>query len=316
MQVLITGMHGFAGRALADLLLRETDWRIAGVSRTSQPPPSDARLSWIQLDLTNRDGVLRLIGELRPDAIVHMAAQTHVPTSWEAPWDTFEQNVHPQLSIFQAVLAARINPRILVVTSNEVYGAPQSHELPFRESQPFRPNNPYAVSKAAQDLMARQYHISHNLDVCVARPFNHFGPGQAPRFVIPGFAQQLAEINAGLREPVMRLGNMAAQRDFTDVRDVVRAYLSILRSGQSGCAYNVCSGAPRSIQLVLDTMLLLAGLQVEQVSDPSKFRPIDTPVSFGDHALLTGAAGWQPEIPFETTLADVLEEARAQVAIR
>ncbi len=316
MQVLITGMHGFAGRALADLLLRETDWRIAGVSRVPQPRPSDARLSWIQLDLTDRDGVLQLIGELRPDAIVHLAAQTHVPTSWEAPWDTFEQNLRPQLNIFQAVLAAQVKPRILVVTSNEVYGAPQSHELPFRESQPFRPNNPYAVSKAAQDLMARQYHISHSLDVCVARPFNHFGPGQAARFVIPGFAQQLAEIEAGWRDPVIRLGNMAAQRDFTDVRDVARAYWSMLKSGQPGSAYNVCSGQPRSIQLVLDTMLQLTGSTIEQVSDPSKFRPIDTPLSFGDHVLLTQATGWQPEIPFETTLADVLEEARARVAIR
>lgn len=316
MQILITGMHGFAGRALADLLLRETDWRIAGVSRLPQPAPPDARLTWIKLDLTDRDGVLRMMGELRPDAIVHMAAQTHVPTSWEAPWETFEQNVRPQLNLFQAILAERIKPRILVVTSNEVYGAPQSHELPFRESQPFRPNNPYAVSKAAQDLMARQYHISHSLDVCVARPFNHIGPGQATRFVIPGFAQQLVEIEAGLREPVMLLGNMAAQRDFTDVRDVARAYLLMLKSAKAGCAYNVCSGQPRSIQMVLDTMLSIAGLQVEQVSDPSKFRPIDTPVSFGDHALLTEAVGWQPEIPFETTLADVLDEARARAAIR
>lgn len=316
MQALITGMHGFAGRELANLILRETDWRIAGVSRSPQPLPSNTRLSWIQLDLTDRDGVLRMIGELRPDAIVHLAAQTHVPTSWEAPWETYEQNLHPQLNLFHAVMAAQIKPRILVVTSNEVYGAPHSHELPFRESQPFRPNNPYAVSKAAQDLMARQYHISHNMDVCVARPFNHVGPGQATRFVIPGFAQQLAEIEAGLREPVMRLGNMAAQRDFTDVRDVARAYLALLKSGKPGNAYNVCSGQPRSIQMILDTMLTLTRLQVEQVTDPSKFRPIDTPVSFGDHTLLTQASGWQPAIPFETTIADVLEEARARVAIR
>lgn len=310
MHVLITGMAGFAGSHLADLLLAKTDWTLVGLSRDISRLTSTARVHWREVDVVDANATSRAVAEEHPDAVVHLAAQANVPKSWDNPWFTYEQNVRGQLHLFQGILAAGITPRVLVVSSNEVYGAPQPHELPMREDKPLRPNNPYAVSKAAQDLMALQYHISHRCDVVVARPFNHVGPGQRMQYVIPSLAMQVAEIEAGMREPAMALGNMAAQRDFTDVRDVVAAYLGLLQSGVAGEVYNVCSGVPRSIQSVLDTLTRLAGVTITQTTDPAKFRPVDTPVSYGDSSRLRAATGWTQAIPFEQTLTDMLNEAR------
>lgn len=315
MRVLITGMSGFAGRHLADLLLNETHWTLIGVSRDATGDRTSVRVFWWQLDLRDADGVQRLLKHERPDLIVHLAAQSSVPGSWKDPWATYEDNIRAQLNLFEGVITTKLSPRILIVSSNEVYGRPTSpDDVPFGEQRPLRPSNPYAVSKAAQDLMALQYHLSHAYDVVVARPFNHIGPGQNAGFVAADFAWRIAEIEAGLCEPVLRLGNMAAQRDFTDVRDVARAYLALIQKADGGCAYNVCSGRPRSIQSLLDAMLSLSSVKIEQQTDPEKFRLADTPVSFGDPARIREATGWQPSIPFEQTVADVLDDWRMRVA--
>jgi GDP-4-dehydro-6-deoxy-D-mannose reductase len=314
MRILITGMSGFAGSYLADLLLKETHWNLFGVSRNATGDRSSSRMQWWQLDLTDADGVKRLIQYERPDVIVHLAAQSSVPTSWKDPWATYQDNILGQLNLFRGVLEAQLTPRMLIVSSNEVYGRPYSSEqLPFREDHSLKPNNPYAVSKAAQDLMALQYHISHGLDVIVARPFNHVGPTQSARFVMADFANQIAQIEAGKREPVMRLGNMAAQRDFTDVRDTVRAYLALIKGGDGGQVYNVCSGVPRSIQSVLDLMLSMSSARIQQETDPGKFRPVDTPISFGNCDKLKQATGWQQHIQFEQTVLDLLNYWREVV---
>ncbi|MCW1970688.1 MAG: GDP-mannose 4,6-dehydratase [Anaerolineae bacterium] len=313
MHVLITGMNGFAGTALCELLTAETPWSLIGVSRSAPEGASHERVAWAKLDLGDAEGVTRLMQREKPDAIVHLAGQAHVPTSWADPWGTFEINVRSQLHLFQGVLAAKLSPRILVITSNEIYGAPRdAQELPFRETRLPCPNNPYAVSKVAADAMALQYYCSHKLDVLVARPFNHTGPKQNGRFVVPDFARQVAEIEAGKREPVMRVGNMSAQRDYTDVRDIARAYLALLRHGKSGETYNVCSGTPRSIQSILDHMLQLSSAQIRVETDPSKFRVVDTPISYGDNSKIRQATGWQPQIPFEQTIADILNEWRGE----
>lgn len=314
MRVLITGMDGFAGSALCDLLLRETHWLLIGLSRSTGGERISNRIQWWKIDLRDPDGIRRMLRYERPDLIVHLAAQSHVPTAWKDPWGTFENNVRGQVNLLEAVLANRLTPRILIVTSNEVYGAPAlASELPFQETSPLRPNNPYGVSKAAQDLVALQYAASHQLDLMVARPFNHLGPRQKEHFVVADFARQIAEIEAGKREPVMRLGNMAAQRDFTDVRDVARAYLLMIRSADGGRAYNICSGIPRSIQSVLDTMLQLSPARITVETDPAKYRPADTPISYGDNSRLRQATGWQPDIPFEKSIADVLHDWRERV---
>jgi GDP-4-dehydro-6-deoxy-D-mannose reductase len=312
MRILITGMSGFAGSYLADLLLKETHWTLIGVSRNNTGDRNSSRVQWWQLDLTDAEAVQRLIKHERPDVIVHLAAQSSVPASWKDPWATYQDNVRSQLNLFQAVQEAKLTPRMLVVSSNEVYGRPNTaDELPFREDAPLRPNNPYAVSKCAQDLMALQYRISHGLDVIVARPFNHVGPSQSAKFVMADFANQIAQIELGKREPVMRLGNMSAQRDFSDVRDTVRAYLSLIKGGEGGQIYNVCSGTPRSIQSVLDLMLSMSTAHITQESDPAKFRPVDTPISYGDCTKLRAEIGWEPHITFEQTVSDLLNHWRA-----
>lgn len=176
-----------------------------------------------------------------------------------------------------------------------------------------QPANPYAVSKAAQELMALQYHRSHAFDVVVARPFNHIGPGQDARFVASDFARQIAEIELGKREPVMYLGNVLAERDFTDVRDIAQAYLALIQKADGGQIYNVCSGRPRSIQSLLDILLSMTEVKIEQRSDPAKFRVADTPISYGDPTRIRESTGWEARIPFERTLADVLNYWRKQL---
>lgn len=240
MRVLITGMAGFVGQHLARLLVEETHWTIIGVSRDTSGDRAHARVFWWQLDLRDADGVSRLLRYERPDIIVHLAAQAHVPTAWKDPWGTYENNLKATVNLFEGIVANKLAPRVLLVSSNEVCGRPEREgDLPFVETRAPQPTNPYAVSKAAQELIALQYRRSHALDVVIARPFNHIGPGQAAHFVAADFARQIAEIEAGLREPVMWLGNMAAQRDFTDVRDVVRAYLALIRLGEPGAVQRV-----------------------------------------------------------------------------
>ncbi len=183
-----------------------------------------------------------ILAEVKPEAIYHLAGQAFVPTSWSSPWETFENNVLPQLNILQAMLAQGSKARLLVVASNEVYGHVSVDKLPVNEEMPMRPDNPYGVSKVAQDVLALQYHLSHGVDVLRVRAFNHIGPRQSPVFVAASFAKQIAEIEAGLREPVLHVGNLEAQRDFTDVVDVMRAYALLVEHGQSGEAYNVGTG--------------------------------------------------------------------------
>jgi GDP-4-dehydro-6-deoxy-D-mannose reductase len=310
MRILITGASGFAGLYLVEALLQSTDWDIIGLSRTPAAL-AHPRLSWRAIDLLDKAALSACIAETRPDKVVHLAAQSNVPAAWSDPWATYETNIRGQLHLFQAVIDAGITPRLIIASSQEVYGAPQAEDLPLRETSEMRPNNPYAVSKVAQDMMALQYKISHQLPVIVARPFNHIGPRQSTRFVLPDFARRLAEIELGHAEPEMKLGNMSAARDFTDVRDVARAYIALLDDAATPGVYNVCSGVARSIQSIFDQMLAITGLTVNQVADPARFRKFDTPVSFGDNSRLREATGWQPTIPFEKTLNDVIDGARA-----
>jgi GDP-4-dehydro-6-deoxy-D-mannose reductase len=308
-------MSGFAGNALCDFLLHTTHWQLIGVSSSASGDRISPRVQWWQLDLRDFDGIRRLIRYERPDLIFHLAAQSHVPTSWENPWGTYENNVRGQLNLFEAVIQNKTTPRILVISSNEVYGAPASAaDLPFNEQRQTQPVNPYGVSKVTQETMALQYRHSHGLDVLVARPFNHIGPNQKPAYVVSGFARQIAEIEAGLHEPVMGLGNMEAQRDFTDVRDIARAYYHIVRYADGGNIYNVCSGVPRSIQSILDLMLSMSHVRIETHTDPSKFRIADTPVSYGDNTRIREDTHWQPQIPFEQTISDVLADWRRRIA--
>lgn len=311
MRLLITGVGGFVGRHLAHTLARETDWELWGWARRPVDGLPD-RLQVAQVDLRDPEAVRQGLARLSPEGIIHLAAQSDVGESWRDPWGTFETNVRGTLNLLEGIRALGLRPRILIVTSNEVYGLIRPEEVPIREDQPFRPANPYGVSKAAQDWLAALYAAAYAMPVVRARPFNHIGPGQDPRFVVPSFARQIAWIEAGLQEPVLRVGNLEAQRDFTDVRDVVRAYRLLLERGEPGEVYNIGSGRPRAIREVLEALLAMTQARVRVEVDPQRIRPVEIPVSAADIARIRERLGWQPTIPFEQSLRDVLEEWRAR----
>lgn len=315
MQALITGIAGFAGSHLAEYLLRHTDCTVAGTIHRQEGRVAHLRdrITLYRTDLRDAAAVAEIIADVRPDLIFHLAAQSFVPISWQHPWTTFEQNVHGQVNVLQAVAQQNLSTRILVVGSNEAYGLIRPEDLPVDEDTPLRPSSPYGVSKVAQDLMGWQYYRSYGLAVVRVRPFNHIGPGQGDRFVAPAFARQVAEIETGQSEAMVRVGNLTAVRDFTDVRDVVRAYWLALTCGEPGQVYNVGSGVGRSIGELLGALLELSELQIRVEPDPARMRPSDVPVSICDNSRLREATGWKPEVSFEQSLEDILNDWRQRV---
>lgn len=316
MRALITGAGGFVGGHLCAYLLAHTDWELMGTvyPQPVEAQPSEPRLRLRHADLRDPELVQALLSEVQPDYIFHLAAQSFVPASFEGPWDTLENNIRAQLNLLEAVRRSARQVRMLVVGSNEEYGAPKPGELPQTEESPLRPHNPYAVSKVAQDFLGLQYHLAYRLPVVRVRPFNHTGPGQSPRFVVPAFASQIARIEAGLQEPVMRVGNLDVARDFTDVRDVVWAYHLAIVQGEPGAVYNLASGRPQSVRGLLDILLSYSGVEIQVDRDPALYRPVDVPVVYGSAEKFRRLTGWEPRISFPQTLCDVLEYWRAQVS--
>ncbi|RMG85361.1 MAG: SDR family oxidoreductase [Chloroflexi bacterium] len=314
MRILITGAGGFVGQHLVHHL-RDIypDAELYGTVLQQPATPHSEYVDCHELDLKNEEATFALIKKLQPDCIYHLAAQAFVPRSFEDPWETLENNIRAQLNVILGCLKANIRPRMLIISSAEIYGAVQPDELPLSEAAPLRPSSPYSVSKIAQDMLGLQYHISHEFPIMRARPFNHFGPGQSERFVAPAFAIQIARIEAGLQEPIIYVGNLAPQRDFTDVRDIVRAYRLIMDKGTSGEAYNIASGKTYSAQDILDVLFQYTDVEIEVRVDESRLRPVDIPIIQGDATRLQATTGWQPEIPFEQTLKDVLEDCRQRV---
>ena len=315
MRVLITGATGFVGTHLRRHLLSSTDWDIVGTAFPDPPddPTPTLREELVLLDLRDAEATQAALAESSPDYVVHLAAQAHVPTAYKDPWATLQNNILGQLNLFESCLALNIKPRIIVIGSGEEYGRAAEADLPLLENHPLRPENPYSVSKVTQDVMGYQYFISYGLPVIRVRPFNHVGPGQSPRFVLPAFASQVAEIEAGRREPLLRVGNLAPQRDFTDVRDVVRAYRLLLLHGNAGEVYNVASGRPYAIQSIVDELRARSRIEIKIEVDPERYRPADIPVIYGSADKLTRDTGWTAEIPMSQTIDDVLAEWRAAV---
>ena len=315
MQALITGIAGFAGSHLADYLIRNTDCTVAGTIHRQDGRVAHLRerVALYRVDLREEAAVAELIAEVRPALIFHLAAQSFVPISWQHPWTTFEQNVHGQVNVLQAVAQQELDARVLVVGSNGEYGLIRPQDLPVDEETPLWPGSPYGVSKVAQDLMGWQYFRSYGIPVVRVRPFNHIGPRQGDRFVAPAFARQIAEAEVGARETTLRVGNLTAVRDFTDVRDVVRAYWLALTCGQPGEVYNIGSGQGRSINSLLRGLLALSDIEFTIEQDPARMRPSDVPESVCNAGRLRAATGWQPEIGFEQSLQDILADWRERV---
>lgn len=314
MRALITGITGFAGSYLAQTLI-DRGHQVFGVARDVgySLDHLSQKVEPVIKDLQDAAVVEQLLASVRPDAIYHLAGQAFVPTAWADPWDTFENNVRPQLYILQAIIKLNLKTRLLVVASNEVYGLVPPDQLPVKEDTLMRPDNPYGVSKVAQDTLALQYFLSHGVDVLRVRAFNHIGPRQSPVFVSASFAKQIAEIEAGLKEPLISVGNLEACRDFTDVIDVMRAYALLVEKGQSGEAYNVGTGQAHSIQYLLDVLLSHTTCAIEIRPDPNRMRPSDVPVVYADNSKLKKQTGWEPTIPFEESLRRVLDYWRAEV---
>lgn len=320
-RVLITGITGFAGSHLAEHVLADfPDVEVHGTYRwRSRMENVDHLLDSIRLheaDLRDYSSLHRVLDTVRPDYVFHLAAQSFVPSSWTAPSETLTTNVAGQTNLFEAIRSLGLDPVVQIACSSEEYGLVLPDEVPIRETNPLRPLSPYAVSKVAQDMLAYQYFQSFGLRAVRTRGFNHTGPRRGSVFVTSNFARQIATIEAGLAPPVIRVGNLDAVRDFTDVRDMVRAYWLAVTRGKPGEVYNVASGEGITIRALLDRLLALSEAEVEIEVDPERLRPSDVEILIGDSSRFRADTGWEPRIPLDQTLRDVLDYWRLRAKPR
>ena len=300
MRALVTGAEGFVGRHLVRHLTACGDEVL-----TTDPSTGGA-------DITDRAAVAAELASHRPEVVYHLAGWADVGASWDHPVESFRVNAEGTLNVLSGAADAGV-ARIVAVSSADVYGKAEPDEMPLTEESPLRPASPYAVSKVAADYLGLQAWLGHQLPVLRVRAFNHLGPGQSPNFVASALASRIARAE---REggDALTVGNLSARRDYTDVRDVVRAYRLLAERGEPGEAYNVCSGHDVAVQEIADALLAQATVSLHFETDPDLLRPVDTPVLRGSHAKLTAATGWTPEIPLERTLADLLDDWRRRLA--
>jgi GDP-4-dehydro-6-deoxy-D-mannose reductase len=317
MRALVTGVSGFVGGHLAEHLLQADD-QVVGLSSSGRWPDALAHLAArVRLERCDlADATDERLGELiarkQPEVVYHLAAQANPQASVADPRGTWALNLGGTLNLLEAVRASGQRPRVVLVGSGVCYGNPAPEHLPVTEDCPLRPNNPYAASKAAADLLGIQYVLAHGLDVVMVRPFNHSGPRQTPNYVLGGLARQVAEVEAG-RKGRVEVGNLEVVRDFTDVRDVVRAYRLLASRGTAGEVYNLGSGAGTRLADALATLKGLATTPIEVFVDPARVRPVDQPLLVADPSKLRDATGWAPRIPIEQTLRDMLDSWREHV---
>lgn len=321
MRALITGITGFAGSHLAEYLLAEhPDVEVFGTyrwrSRMDNIEHLKSRIKLLEADLRDYTSMHAALERSRPDFIFHLAAQSFVPSSWTAPNETLTTNVSGQTNLFEAVRALKLDPAIQIACSSEQYGLVLPDEVPIKETNPLRPLSPYAVSKVAQDYLGYQYFQSYGLKAIRTRGFNHTGPRRGQVFVTSNFCSQVAAIELGLQEPVIRVGNIEAIRDFTDVRDMVRAYWLAVNHGTPGEVYNIATGNGIRISEMLDRLIALANVEVKIETDPDRLRPSDVEILIGDSSKFRADTGWEPRIPFDQTLRDLLAYWRETLASR
>jgi GDP-4-dehydro-6-deoxy-D-mannose reductase len=318
MKILITGISGFVGSHLADFLLTQGGHKIFGTikwrSRLDNLQSILSKISLHECDIKDAFALRTVLTEIQPEYIFHLAAQSYVPFSWRAPVESMNTNVIGEVNLMETVKDLKLRTRIHVAGSSEEYGMVLPSEIPITEDNPLRPLSPYGVSKVAQDLLGYQYFKSYQLHVVRTRAFNHTGPRRGDVFVTSNFAKQIVEIEKGLREPVIKVGNLDAVRDFLDVRDVARAYFLALEKGKAGEVYNIASGKGYKIKEVLDKLIALSKVKVKVTQDPQRLRPSDVELLIGSADKFKAATGWQPQIPFDTTLRDLLEYWRERVS--
>jgi GDP-4-dehydro-6-deoxy-D-mannose reductase len=308
---LITGINGFVGSYLAELLVKRGH-KVYGTLKKKSDLGNVSRLSrkitLIEADLRHKKILLSAIKRVRPDYIFHLAAQSSASISTHSPKETFDINFFGTLNLLDAVRKSKLDPVIQIACSSEEYGLVYPNEVPIKETNPLRPLNPYAVSKIGADFLGYQYFKSYGLKIIRTRAFNHEGPRRGKEFVTSSFAKQIVEIEKGLREPMIFVGNLSPKRDFTDVRDVVKAYYLAVKKGEYGEVYNICSGKAWSIREVLEYMLSLSKVKhINIKEDKKKVRVFDVPVLVGENSKFVKRTGWKPKIDFKKTLSDILE---------
>lgn len=315
-KALITGIAGFVGSHLAELLIQK-GFEVYGLCRPrTKMDHIESIIDKLHLedaDLLDSHSLYGMVSRIKPDYIFHLAAQSFVPTSWVSPSVTLEVNIIGTANLFEAVRQAKIDPVIQIACSSEEYGLVHPNEVPIKETNPLRPQSPYGVSKLAMDYLGYQYFCSYKMRIIRTRGFNHTGPRRGETFSTSNFAKQIALIEKGKQEPVIHVGNLDAERDWTDVRDMVKAYLLAVEKCDPGDVYNICVGSAVKVGDMLQTLLSMSKVKVEVRQDPARMRPSEVPVLIGDNTKFVQKTGWKPEIPFEKTMEDLLNYWRSRV---
>ncbi len=306
MKSLITGAGGFVGPYLVAHLIAQGH-TVYGIERAER---NVKNCEMFAADILDKKKIPEIIKKIKPDYIFHLAGQSSVEVSWKEPQLTMDINVRGTVNLLNAVAKAKINPKIIIVSSSEIYGRPV--KLPLKEDHPLNPTSPYGESRLLQEKAVKEIAKKHKLQVVIARSFPHTGPGQVPKFVCPAFAEQIIMIERKKTEPVIKVGNLDNERDFADVRDVVKAYLLMADKGKNGEAYNVCYGKSWKIKKILSYLLKNSTVKPKIIVDPAKLRKGDMKKVVGSHAKLTKDTGWKPAIKFEKTLEDIITYWRKQ----
>ena len=311
-KVLIIGAAGFVGNYLIDHIQKENIWSIF-VTKLPTENITNKNISIHDLDLLDKENLKNLLIKLKPDYIFHLAAQSSVSLSWKNPNLTVDININGTINLLESVKELNYSPRLLLIGSGEEYGHVKIEEVPIIEENPLRPGNIYAATKACQNMLGKIYSNAYDMDIMSVRAFNHIGPKQSPLFVVADFCKQVAEIEKELKEPVIRAGNLKAKRDFTDVRDVVRAYTLLMKKGKKGETYNVGSGKAFEIEEILKVILKLSTVEINVEIDKDRLRPDDIPIIEADINKIQKGVGWKKEIDLEVTLKETLEFWRKEV---
>lgn len=313
MKALITGVNGFVGGYLADCLLAQGVDVHGTFIITTDLDKVDCRITLHELDITDKLAVQKTLDQVKPDFIFHLAAQSSAAISWKKPQMTVEININGTLNILESIRELGTSPRILLIGSSEEYGFISPEDVPVSEEQMPVPGNPYAISKLAQSMLGQLYSRSYRMNIVMVRAFNHIGPKQSPIFAVADFAKRIAEIEKGLTEPILKVGNLEAIRDFTDVRDIVRAYWMLVQKGKPGQVYNVGSGHGMKIQEILELLLKRSKVSISLEEDPDRLRPSDIPMMIAEVSKINEEIGWSPEIELDKTLDDIMHYWREQI---